>query len=312
MIRHPRRAPLTAALAILSVLLGPAAPGLPAQAVPPTLFETTGRFAAPDLRESSGVAVSRRHPGLLWTHNDSANEPFLFATDLSGAHLGTYRVRGVPLRDWEDLAAGPCPDLKGACLYIGDTGDNRERRVTVAIYVLPEPDPPPRDRSPVQLPARPLIVTLPGGPQDVEALAIRPNGELLLVTKGRSSPVYVYRISREALARDSATARLTDTLDIVPQMAIGRMVTGAAVSPSGRRLVVRTYTELAFYRVGRRGRLTPDGPRCWLGPREPQGEAVDFLDEDTLVLTSEASEGRRGTISRVRCPRDAPPGPRRR
>ena len=34
-----------------------------------------------DIPESSGLALSRRTPGLLWTHNDSGNEPFIFAVD---------------------------------------------------------------------------------------------------------------------------------------------------------------------------------------------------------------------------------------
>jgi hypothetical protein len=55
-----------------------------------------------------------------------------------------------------------------------------------------------------------------------------------------------------------------------------------------------------FHR-GADGQLEPDGQPCWLGTREPQGEAVDFLDDDTLVLTSESFLGRHGTIHRVRC-----------
>jgi hypothetical protein len=83
---------------------------------------------------------------------------------------------------------------------------------------------------------------------------------------------------------------------------VGRLVTGSAISADGSTLAVRTYTELYFFRL-------TDGPErieligsCWLGLKEPQGEAVDFLDDSTLVFTSEAARGRRGGISRVRCP----------
>src|SRR5207237_2233098 len=34
-------------------------------------------FQSPRLVESSGVAVSRAHPGVLWTHNDSGDAPYL-------------------------------------------------------------------------------------------------------------------------------------------------------------------------------------------------------------------------------------------
>lgn len=40
----------------------------------------TGTFADRRLDESSGVAVSRRNPGVLWTHNDGPR-PVLYATD---------------------------------------------------------------------------------------------------------------------------------------------------------------------------------------------------------------------------------------
>src|SRR6266568_6264490 len=41
-------------------------------------------FQSPRLVESSGVAVSRAYPGVLWTHNDSGDGPYLYATDLRG------------------------------------------------------------------------------------------------------------------------------------------------------------------------------------------------------------------------------------
>jgi hypothetical protein len=91
-------------------------------------------------------------------------------------------------------------------------------------------------------------------------------------------------------------------LRIEPQLMVGRLVTGAAVSTDGSTLAVRTYTELYFFDLTDQ----PGTPRrigsCWLGLKEPQGEAVDFLDDSTLVFTSEAARGRRGGISRVRCP----------
>src|SRR2546425_6370951 len=37
-------------------------------------------FHSPRLVESSGVAVSRAYPGVLWTHNDSGDRPYLYTT----------------------------------------------------------------------------------------------------------------------------------------------------------------------------------------------------------------------------------------
>src|SRR5215204_277035 len=45
-----------------------------------------------DVPEASGLAVSRRRPGLIWTHNDSDNDAELFALDESGMMQGRVRV----------------------------------------------------------------------------------------------------------------------------------------------------------------------------------------------------------------------------
>jgi hypothetical protein len=111
-------------------------------------------FQSPRLIESSGVAVSRAYPGVLWTHNDSGDGPYLYATDLEGRDLGWLLVPGAQAVDWEDMALGPCPlsflllkpastsTRPTACVYIADTGDNRENRPSVTVYAVPEPRPP--------------------------------------------------------------------------------------------------------------------------------------------------------------------------
>src|SRR4029079_15941055 len=61
----------------------------------------SGPAFIPELTESSGLAVSRRNPGLLWSHNDSGSAAVLFALDTTGATRGRVRVP-VNTRDWED------------------------------------------------------------------------------------------------------------------------------------------------------------------------------------------------------------------
>src|SRR5205085_6750727 len=89
----------------------------------------TGTFRNRALRESSGVAVSREHPGILWTFNDSDNPPYLFATDTLGGDRGTFEVAGAENVDWEAMALAPC--ASGSCVYLADTGDDLERRSSV-------------------------------------------------------------------------------------------------------------------------------------------------------------------------------------
>ena len=80
----------------------------------PAEAHRTGMFRNRALRESSGVAVSREHPGILWTFNDSDNPPYLFATDTLGGDRGTFEVAGARNIDWEAMALAPCGSGSGA------------------------------------------------------------------------------------------------------------------------------------------------------------------------------------------------------
>ena len=259
----------------------------------------------PVLRESSGVVVSRSHPGIYWTHNDSGDEPLLYATDSTGTVRARFEVTGARNVDWESLSLGPCPADAWpgrSCLYIGDTGDNDERRSRVVIYALPEPNPvgaADRGATPTP-PARSLRLRYADRPRDAEALATLPDGTLTLITKGRSGAILRYTIPPEAWRAEEYSLEGPDTLPIEPQFFAGRWVTDAAISPDGRRAAVRTYTEIYFFSVGARWSL--EGPPCRIGFIEPQGEAIDFLDQERMLLTSERARGAPGVLTIVRCP----------
>jgi hypothetical protein len=69
------------------------------------LLALQATFHGPRLIESSGVAVSHAYPGVLWTHNDSGDGPYLYATDLRGTDRGALLVPGAQAIDWEDMSA---------------------------------------------------------------------------------------------------------------------------------------------------------------------------------------------------------------
>lgn len=300
---RPRRT-LAARISIVA-FLGLTPPALAQQRVP-TLVERTGTLRAPPLTESSGVAPSRRFPGVLWTHNDSGDGPMLYATNLAGDDLGRYLVPGATNYDWEDIALARCPEQPRDCLYIADTGDNNARRRSVTLFVVPEPGARPQpaandESARVTSRARALRFRYPDGAHDVEAMWVDPDGSVQFVTKGTNGPMRRYLVPRSALDHDTATAKPLDLLPVVPQRALGRLVTAAAISPNGKRVAIRTYTELFFFRQGDDRRLTAEGSPCWLSTLQPQGEGVAFLDDSTLVLTSESVLGQAGPIHRVRC-----------
>ena len=56
---------------------------------------TAGTIAFDPLNEISGLAVSRAHPGVIWTHNDSGDTPRMFAIGGAGAFLGEVTIKNM-------------------------------------------------------------------------------------------------------------------------------------------------------------------------------------------------------------------------
>lgn len=260
----------------------------------------TGTFRHPELNESSGVIPSRTQPGILWSFDDSGGPARIFATDTTGADFGSFPVRGAGNVDWEAISSGRC--AASDCLYIADTGDNSEVRGLVDLYRLPEPAVRTRPGTSRAMPkVERLQVRYPDRPRDVEAMFVDREGDVHLISKGRTDAFVHYRIPASAWGKRSVVAEVLGTLPIDRGGSLGQMVTDAAISPDGRRVAVRTYQEVFLFRLTERGVLLPAGTACSLGGLELQGEGIGWLDQDTLVMTSEGLLGVPGTISVGRC-----------
>jgi hypothetical protein len=263
----------------------------------------TAVLASPRLRESSGVVASARAPGIFWTHNDSGDGPFLYATDSAGQDLGAVRITGARAVDWEDIAAGPCLVAAGRCFYVGDIGDNGARRPYVIVYRVPEPEPPhgPSDTLGSTAMLDSIVIRYPDGPHNAEALVVTRAGVLLIITKDLTGPARLFRTSLRSGPRNRSL-QLIGTLGLQTSALTGRLVTGAAISPDDSLLVVRTYVSLHFFLL--RGDSLP----TLLGPLvgvtipvvEPQGEAVSFDGATRLILTSERGLESRAVLTRLR------------
>jgi hypothetical protein len=258
----------------------------------------TGNFRHPRLLESSGVIASRRYPGVFWTLNDSGNPPEIFATDSTGRDLGVYTVTGAANYDWEAITRGPCGTRE--CLYIADTGDNDEIRRSVRLYRMPEPAVRAGGQG-VTARAEVLEVRYPDGPHDVEAAAVATDGAVLLVSKGRSRGVQVFRVPASGWTRKVVTAEALGRLALAPGRGVRGLVTDAAVSPDGGEIAVRTYVEIFFFRLTPKDSFDPLGTACDVTGLELQGEGVAWLPDDTFLLTSEGGFGVPGTLTLVRC-----------
>jgi hypothetical protein len=265
-----------------------------------------GTVAEPALTEISGLAASRVHPGVLWTHNDSGGRPEVFAMAEDGTDLGAYDVDGAGATDWEDIAAGPGPDPDRSYLYAADIGDNDAVRTSVTVYRAPEPDTAPDGAGGTLRGTEAIELHYPDGPADAEALLVDPvTGTLVIVTKSYAGRSHVLEAPASVLV-DDAPVTMTDvgTITIRPPLAgvglPGTAVTGGDVSPDGSIVLLRTYRSvLAFSRVD--GQSVADalqGASCEAPqPDEPQGEAVAFASAGDAYLT--VSEGSSPPIHRV-------------
>ncbi|HKU61637.1 MAG TPA: hypothetical protein VJQ44_10505 [Gemmatimonadales bacterium] len=286
------------------VLAGVLAPNADAQARwrvrLPLEAHRLGNFRHPRLIESSGVIASRRYPGVFWTMNDSGNPPEIFAFDSAGRDLGVYKVPGAANYDWEAITRGPCGAAE--CLYIADTGDNDEIRRSVRLYRVPEPPVQAGGRG-VTARAEVLEVRYPDGAHDVEAAVVDHDGSVLLVSKGRSRGVQVFRIPAAGWSRKLVTAEALGRLPLATGRGVRGLVTDAALSPDGTEIAVRTYVEIFFFRLGPADAFQPLGTACDVTGLELQGEGIAWLPGDEFLLTSEGGFGVPGTLTLARCAR---------
>jgi hypothetical protein len=301
----PFRRPLIRFLLLLAIQLwGKTAAAQSAWTeVPAGNAHRSASFQNPKLSESSGVATSRRYPGVLWTLNDSGNPAWLFATDTLGRDRGTFAVTGATNVDWEAISIARCGP--NDCLYIGDTGDNYERRSSVRLYRVTEPVPNAGGGKPLPTaPAERLEVRYPDGAHDVEAIYVDRVGDTYLITKGGRAGVQLYRVGAASWQAAQALAQPMASLPIQTSWLGGMLITDAALAPGGQRVAVRTYRTIFLFRRSPDGRLTPErgDPACSLAKLENQGEGVAWLNRLTLVLTSEGSAGYPGTVSLAQCP----------
>jgi hypothetical protein len=190
-------------------------------------------------------------------------------------------------RDTEDLAVSP----NGKTLWIADTGDNPtdpERRETVALWSMPigggkrpvlhrfvYPDGKPRDAEALLISADdlPVIITKAVGPAELFV----PAGE---IKAGNTTPVELEKVGE-------ITLPATTTPN--PLSAAGRTtVTGAARSPDGNKIVLRTYADafewdlvdgdvVATLTGGAAPRVT--------ALSDPFGEAIAYSSDGSLFLT---------------------------
>lgn len=252
-----------------------------------------GSLQSEELNEVSGIAASRKNPGVFWVHNDSGDSARVFAITSDGTLLGIYNLVGVNARDWEDIAVGPGPVNGASYVYVGDIGDNNAARPQVWIYRFLEPEvstgqkPATHDINTVQK----ITIKYEDGPRDAETLMVDPRtGDLYIISK-RENRSKVYRAASHELV-DGAVV----TVRAVAQLPWG-WATGGDISPDGGEIIVRGYTNAAVWKRPTSGELwRAFEDKQYIVPveREQQGEAICFDATGKGYYTT--SEGVRAPI----------------
>ena len=253
----------------------------------------TGKVQNDSVRGLSGIAASRRNPGVLYVHNDSGDGPQVYAINEKAQLLGTCNVQGAQAGDWEDIAVGPGPDPSRSYVYIGDIGDNEGKRPKIIVYRVPEPklDAGTPFNQMALGPADAIPLVYPDGPRDAETLLVDPLTRDLYIISKRDLVPRVYR----AAYPQSTTQKIT--LEHVALLPLGTFPTGGDVSPDGRRVIVRGMFSAALWErpAGEPlWRAFSDKPKAIPVASEPQGEAISFDSEGRGYFT--ISEGKHPTL----------------
>lgn len=243
----------------------------------PDSVQRVGSIRHPRLTESSGLAASRRFPGVFWTHNDGGGKrQVLYAMRRNGEHIGEFRVVKAAIEDWEDLAG----DGEGH-LFLADTGNNNLNRRQVAVYQIDEPDIADPKVS-VAAVTRGWQLLFPGSPLDCESLFVWRNYGYLISKVVDDARAEIYRF---ALTEQKTPA----TLEFVAQLQIESPVAGADISPDGAVLGIVAKSGAFACRiegdVARAGQRKPEHTRF----KRDGIEGCAFVPEG-LLATSESRD----------------------
>lgn len=243
----------------------------PAAAAQEVESEVLFSFADPKITESSGLVDAG---DAVHTVNDSGSDAELFTVDARTGRTRDVTTYAGEVDDVEALAPAG-----GGDVWVGDIGDNLERRNEIWLH---------RVTPGAQEPAPRYGLRYPGGPRDAETLLAHPRtGRVFVVSKTVFGGV-VYAAPRRLVEGEVHRLR--------PFARVPGLLTDGAFLPDGEHVLLRGYaaatlvTFPAFEVVG-----------SFPLPRQKQGEGLS-VGRDGRVLLS--SEGVGADVIEIALPRD--------
>ena len=253
--------------------------------------QEVGTVVNPPLDEASGIVAGFRNPTTIYSHNDLTGRPELYAIATSntgrwnaGELQGVFKMNGAGFNDYEDIAISPSGKI-----FAGDIGDNSNRRNSIKIYRVSEPD---LSRGSYTLmDTQVLEATYPGGSGiNAECLMYdQYDDRLYIVTKSKGD------IYRTPFAWGNSNAKMT-LVKVGTVKTRPGSITGCDISRNGREILMKFYDEVVFYcrNPGESLASVLSGDKGEEVPyeTEPQGEGVAFAgDRNGGYYTLSESKG---------------------
>ena len=229
--------------------------------------KATVAFTIKDERviESSGLARDTV-AGLYWTVNDSGASGAAYGVQPNGKVRGSLNYLAQP----EDVEAVAFHDDR---LYLGDIGDNDEKRDFVRVYFFNHPR-----ANGLTVDYRAYDFRYPNGSHDAETLLVNGKGRLFIVTKADKGGIYA---APKKPSRDGVN-------DLKRVGSAPAVITDGTFLPGDKQIALLSYDSVRVidadtYKTVATAKI----------PRQPQAESITVsLDGKSLLVGSEGKKSK--------------------
>ena len=225
------------------------------------------------LDEASGIADSKANPGYLWVQQDGGNPNDIALLSHDGTFLKKISIKTAVNRDWEDMVMANGPVAGINYIYLADIGDNSLASSQYFIYRFTEPV----ATSDSVFDCDKIIFQYPDGAHDAEAILVDNNTRDIYIITKQDQPSRVYKLAYPQITTSINTAILSGSLSFSG-------VTGAAFSPDGKEILIKTYNSIHYWKKksGQPVEQAFVGTPVTLSYQiEPQGEAICFKNDNS-------------------------------
>ncbi|MGS2739800.1 hypothetical protein [Sinomicrobium sp. M5D2P17] len=247
-----------------------------------------------ELKENSGIEIIERD-STIWSINDSGNKDHIYQVGFDGKMRRELKLKKAKNTDWEEITKD-----KDNNLYIGDFGNNSNKRKDLTIYKIPNPN----TIEGKEIEAEKITFYYPEQKSfppkakhryyDAEAFFFL-NGYFYLFTKNRTSPFdgvsFLYKVpARKGHHKAELIGKYIFCTDDE-----GCRITAATISPDEKTVALLGYDKVWLF-----SGFTDDNffhadikEVVELG-HSSQKEGLCFMDNHTLLISDEAkgSSGR--------------------